>query len=87
MQFRGAANNGNPQKALNRPPITDRHVDAQWIAERYSVSYRSGLNWIDNLTRQYITYTDDRFKKVKRMSRLKRVPLSVLEDHIHELLY
>jgi hypothetical protein len=78
---------GVRRKALNRPPITDPSVDAQWIAEKYSVSYDTGLRWIDKLTKKYITYTDGRFKKEKRGSRLRRIPMSVLDAHIDETLH
>ena len=73
------------RKDLNLPPVTDPWVDANWISHKYSVSYDTALRWIKKLTQKYLTYTDGRFKR-ERHSRLRRIPLSILDDHIHEVL-
>lgn len=64
-------------------PVVDPWVDAVYVATKYSVSRRTALRWIVTLTQKHLTYTDGRFK---RHSRLRRVPLSLLEEHINEFL-
>jgi hypothetical protein len=78
------------RKALNVPPIDDPWVDPNWIARKYSVSYQTGLRWILRLTGDDLTRADgqrdNRRKRGTRPYRMRRVPLSVLEAHIDELL-
>jgi transposase len=76
---------GVRRKSLNRPPVTDRYVDAQYIAERFSISYRTALRWIDRLTREDAPLAR-RFKSETRPKRLRRVQLSLLEARLDELL-
>ena len=66
-------------------PVTDPWVDAKYIAQKYSVSYDTGWRWIRKLTQKYLTMTDERFKK-KGKRLLRRIPLSLLEEHIDEFL-
>jgi hypothetical protein len=76
---------GKTRKSLNTPPVTDPWVDSRWIAEKYSVHRDTGRRWIVLLTQKYLTYTDGRFKRGPH-ARLRRIPLSILEEHINELL-
>jgi transposase-like protein len=72
---------------VNRPPIEDPWVDALWIAQKYSVARSTAYRWIRKLTREHLTYTDGRFsREKKRHYVLRRVPLSLLEEHIDQLL-
>ena len=81
---------GIRRKALNRPPIDDPYVDAFWIAEKYSVSYGTARRWILRLTNDDLARLDGqpdrRRRRGMRPYRMRRVPLSVLEAHIHEFI-
>jgi len=67
------------------PAITDQWVDARYVAERYCVSRATSQRWIRALIEKYVLHTDGRFKR-SRKRRTLRLPLSMLEDHIHEFV-
>lgn len=76
-------------KAESRPPITDQWVDATYIARRFCFSLRTAYRWIDKLkelTGDEVPAHDHRFKRKKRPTRLRRISLRVLEEHLDELL-
>jgi len=79
----GVSKMGIRRKELQ--PIEDPWVGADYIVRKYSVSETTGLRWIRKLAAKYLTYTDERFtKRGKRL--LRRIPLSILEEHINEFL-
>lgn len=77
---------GIRRKAFNRPAVDDPYVDAQWIAQKLSCSYRTGLRMIDKLTGEDRDLLDRRFKKETRPKRLRRVLRSVFEARVDELI-
>jgi hypothetical protein len=66
-------------------PILDPWVGPDYCVRKYSVSVRTGQRWLSTLIDKYLNFTDGRFKK-KRGKRILRIPLSLLEEHIDELL-
>lgn len=51
------------RRKLHGPPIEDPWIDGQYIAAKYSVSYRTAVRWITALAQKHLTFTDNRFKK------------------------
>ncbi len=81
---------GIRRKSLNKPPIEDPWVDADWIAQKYCVSYDTARRWILRLTSDDLSRLDGgrdiRRRRGTRPYRMRRIPLSVLEAHIDEFL-
>ena len=71
---------------MGSTPINDPWVDAKWIMQKYTVSYRTARRWIMKLLGDDVAMLDKRRKKGKRPYRMRRIALSILEEHVDELL-
>jgi hypothetical protein len=71
-------------------PVIDPWVDAKYIVQKYTVSPSTALRWIIRLMGDELTRLDGkpdhRRRRGTRPYRMRRIPLSVLEAHIDDLL-
>jgi transposase len=64
----------------------EKWLSPKQIAEQYSVSYETARRWIMRVLRDDVTMTPKNKGRGKRPYRLRRVPRSLLEKHLDELL-
>jgi transposase len=63
----------------------EKWLSPKQIAEQYNVSYETARRWIKRVLGDDVRMSP-RYKSGKRPYRLRRVPESLLEEHLPELL-
>jgi transposase len=65
---------------------TEKWLSPKQIAEQYNVSYETARRWIKRIFGDDVRMTPHYKGGGKRPYRMRRVPESVLEEHLPELL-
>lgn len=64
----------------------EKWISPKQIAEKYNVSYETARTWIKKIMGDAIPTPEKRRERQKRPHRIRRIPESLLEKHLPELL-